>query len=128
MLSCSVMSDSLQLHGLWPSRLLCPSDLPSKITGLGCYFLLQGLFPTQGSNPRLPHLLHWQADTSPLSHLEAFAQAVPFTWNSFLCFHLARDTSHPSPESLGPCLRAQGTPCIRFTCFSWGGALFTNVS
>ena len=34
-------------------------------TGVGCHFLLQGIFPTQGLN--LP-LLHWQADSSPLSH------------------------------------------------------------
>ena len=27
---------------------------------------LQGIFPTQGSNPRLLHLLHWQADSRPL--------------------------------------------------------------
>ena len=39
---------------------------PSKYTGVGCHFLLQGIFPTQGSNPRL---LHWQADSLPLSHL-----------------------------------------------------------
>ena len=32
-------------------------------------FLLQGIFPTQGSNPHLLHLLHWQADSLPLHHL-----------------------------------------------------------
>ena len=30
-------------------------DSPGKNTGGGCYFLLQGIFPTQGSNPGLPH-------------------------------------------------------------------------
>ena len=54
-LSCSVMSDSLQLHGLWPARLLCSWDFPGKNTGVGCYTLLQGIFPTQGSSPGLPH-------------------------------------------------------------------------
>ena len=29
-------------------------------TGVGCHVLLQGLFPTQGSNLHLLHLLHWQ--------------------------------------------------------------------
>ena len=38
---------------------------PSKNTGVGSHFLLQGIFPTHGSNP---HLLHWQADSLPLSH------------------------------------------------------------
>ena len=28
---------------------------PGKITGVGCHVLLQGIFPTQGSNPGLPH-------------------------------------------------------------------------
>ena len=28
--------------------------------GMGCHFLLQGIFLTQGSNPCLLHLLHWQ--------------------------------------------------------------------
>ena len=31
--------------------------------------MLQGIFPTQGSNPYLWHLLNWQVDSSPLSHL-----------------------------------------------------------
>ena len=33
--------------------LLCPWDSPGKNTGVGCHFLLQGIFPTQGSNPHL---------------------------------------------------------------------------
>ena len=36
---------------------------------MGCYFLLQGIFPTQGSNPHHLCLLHWQAASLPLSHL-----------------------------------------------------------
>ena len=41
----------------------------ARITGVGSHFLLQGIFPTQRSNPHLLWLLHWQADTLPLSHL-----------------------------------------------------------
>ena len=52
------MSDSLQPHGLWPTRLLCPWDSPGKSTGVGCHFLLWGIFPAQRSNPRLLRLLH----------------------------------------------------------------------
>ena len=47
--SRSVVSDSLQPHGLQPTRLLCPWDFPGKNTGVGCHFLLQGIFLTQGS-------------------------------------------------------------------------------
>ena len=46
---------TLQPHGLYPARLLCPWDSPGKNTGVGCHALLQGIFPTQGSNPGLPH-------------------------------------------------------------------------
>ena len=40
-------------HGLQPFRLLCPWDSPGKNPGVGCHFLLQGIFPTQGSNLHL---------------------------------------------------------------------------
>ena len=42
-------------------------DFPGKNTGVGCHFLLQGIFLTQGSNL---HLLSWQADSFPLSTWE----------------------------------------------------------
>ena len=45
------------------ARLLCPWYFPGKNTGVGCHFLLQEIFPTQGSNPHLLCLLHWQADS-----------------------------------------------------------------
>ena len=61
-LSHSVTSDSLEPLGLQPTRLLCPWRFPDKNTGVGCCFLLQGIFPTQGLNPCLLHLLNRQAD------------------------------------------------------------------
>ena len=51
--SCSVMSNSLQPRSPYLTRLLCPWDSPGKNTGVGCHALLQGLFPTQESNPGL---------------------------------------------------------------------------
>ena len=45
-------SDSLWPLGLPPARLLCPWDSPGKNAGVGCRALLQGIFLTQGSNPR----------------------------------------------------------------------------
>ena len=41
-------------------------EFPRKHTGAGCHFLLQGIFLTQGLNPRL---LDWQEDSLPLSYL-----------------------------------------------------------
>ena len=48
MFACSVVFKSLQPHELYPTRLLCPWIFPGKGTRLGCHFLLQGIFPTQG--------------------------------------------------------------------------------
>ena len=48
------MSDSLQPHGLYPARLLCPQDFPDKNTGVGCHFLLQGDLPGSGIEPVSP--------------------------------------------------------------------------
>ena len=63
--SHSVVSDSLQPHGLQPSRLFHPWDFSGKSTGVDCHFLLQGIFPTQGLNPGLPHC---RQTLYPLSH------------------------------------------------------------
>ena len=52
---------SVQPHGLYSTRLLCPWVSPGRNTGVGCHFLLQGIFLTQGSNPHLVCLQHWQA-------------------------------------------------------------------
>ena len=49
------MADSLQPHELQPVRVLYPWDSPGKNTGEGCQSFLQGIFPTQGSNPGLLH-------------------------------------------------------------------------
>ena len=55
----------LQPMGCSLPRLIRPWNFSGKDTGLGCHFLFQGIFPTQGSNPCL---LHWQADSLPLNH------------------------------------------------------------
>ena len=49
------MSNSLLLSGLLPARHLCSWNFQGKNTGVGCHFLLQGIFPTQESNRGLPH-------------------------------------------------------------------------
>ena len=50
------MSDSATPWTVAYTRLLHPWDFPGKSTRVGCHFLLQGIFPTQGSNPRSPAL------------------------------------------------------------------------
>ena len=50
--SWSLMSDSLQPHGLY---IYSPWNSPGQNTGVGSLSLFQGIFPTQGSNPGLLH-------------------------------------------------------------------------
>ena len=73
-----------------PARLLCPWGFPGKNTGVGCHFLLQVIFPTQGSNP---HLLHWQVNSLPLSHL-------------------GNPQSSVSPPKWAPCPQADLIPAV----------------
>ena len=45
------------------SQSCCVHNFPGKNTGVGCHFLLQGIFPTLGQNLHLLCILHWQADS-----------------------------------------------------------------
>ena len=69
----------LLLHELYPTSLIYSWDFQGKNTGMGCYFLLQGIFMTQGSNLHLLHFLHWQVYSLPLSHQGVqFSHSVMF--------------------------------------------------
>ena len=75
--SNSVTSDFLRPHGLYS-----PWNSPGQNTGVGSLSLLQGIFPTQGSKPGLPHfrLILYQ-----LSHREALEE-VKDMWIKILWF------------------------------------------
>lgn len=53
---------------LLPSGFSCAEGYPGKNTGMGYNYILCVIFLTQGSNPGL---LHWEADSLPLIHLES---------------------------------------------------------
>ena len=55
-LSSSVMYDSLQPNGLYPTRLLVHGDSPGKNTGVSCHALPPGDLPNPGIKPRSPAL------------------------------------------------------------------------
>ena len=76
---------------LQTARLLCLWDSSDENTGVGCHALLQGIFPTQGSNPRLPCLpasasgffstsITWEAQVQRVSVLLNDPGVRPF-WN-----------------------------------------------
>ena len=60
---CAQSCPTQRSYGLQPARLHCPWNSPGKHTGVGCHFLLQGVFLIQGWNLRLLHcrqmLLCW---------------------------------------------------------------------
>ena len=84
--------------GLQPARLLRPWDSPGKSTGVGCHFLLQGIFPTQGSNPGLPHcrlvvlfLVFWDLPAvfySGYTNLPSYQQWTRLLFSPHPCQHL----------------------------------------
>ena len=91
--SCSVVSNSLQLHSLQPARLLCPWNSPGKNTGMGSHSLFQGFFWTQRSNPGL---LHCRWILYHLNHLRSVSQqnisyeklSSKFKVNPVICLYL----------------------------------------
>ena len=64
-------------------QLLCPWDFPGKNAGVGYHVLLQGIFPTQGSNSCL---LHWQVDSLSLNHQgsPSFSLLISKMWRRIL--------------------------------------------
>ena len=68
------------LCGLEPTRLLSSQNFPGKSTGVGCHFLLQRIFPTEGSNPGF---LHCKQTLYRLSGVQIFA--TPWTVARLLC-------------------------------------------
>ena len=84
--SLSVVFHSLRPQGC--TRFLCPWDFPGKNTGVGCHFLLQGVFPSPGTNLSL---LHYRHSLYHLSYSLDIGRARDSTWhcinNSF-----AKDT------------------------------------
>ena len=102
MLSCSVVSYALRPHGLQPAKILCPWNSPGQNAGVGCHALFQGIFPTQGLNPVLLCLLHWQVGSLPLDRLSHwYTCAFSFFRNLHPVFHRAVPIYIPSNTAQG---------------------------
>ena len=74
------MSNSCDPMDCSPPGSFCPWDFLSKNTGVGCHFLLQGIFPPQGSNLNLKHcrqILCWLSHNgNPFFEEEVFKAAL----------------------------------------------------
>ena len=93
----SVVFDSLQPHGLYS-----PWNSPGQNTGVGSLSLLQGTFPTQGSNPGLPHC---RQTLYQLSHrvfrsdqIRSVAQSCPTLCDPMNCSTPGLPVHHQLPE------------------------------
>ena len=80
---------------------------PGKNTGVGCYFLLQGIFLTQGSNQCLPH---WQEDSLLLSHLESSTEVKRLYLKQQ---NMITAELKPELRSLIVCLRSSAGSCCK---------------
>ena len=86
LLMCSVTQLCPVLCGLMDcSLLLCPWNFPGKNTGMGCHFLLQGIFLIQGSNlplrwqTVLPEKLYWWSHVKPCCLWKSLSVALIYT-------------------------------------------------
>ena len=88
--SCPTLCDPVDCSPPVPLSM----DSPGKNTGVGCHFLLQGIFHTQGSNPSL---LHYRQILYDLSHQGSLSTRTPpgkprilpyskCTWSSMSAF------------------------------------------
>ena len=110
-------------------RSTCPQDSPGKNTGVGCHFLLQGIFPTQGLNPSLVHHLHWQVDSSPLcqlgspvfsiDHFNCHCPHIFWTDVLYFMFH--------NKEFIGSSSQVSGTELLKALEFSQGKGIFVML-
>ena len=88
------MSDSFATPWTVTDRLLWPCDFTGKNTGMGCHFLLQGIFPIQGSNMWLTQsILSLQFSSAQFSH------SVVSICDSMNCSMPGLPVHHQLPES-----------------------------
>ena len=73
-------------------------EFPGKNTGVGCHFLLQGIFLNHRSNLGLLCLLHWLANSLPLALLHILYIVV------YIYQSQSPNSSHPPPPSWCPYL------------------------
>ena len=79
LLLCCVVTLSNSFETPWTVARQAPlsMEFPSKNTGVGCHFFLQGIFQTQRSNLQLlAKQADWQVESLPLSHLRSTSKCI----------------------------------------------------
>ena len=110
--SCSVVSDFLRPHGLYS-----PWNSLGQNTGVGSLSLLQGLFPTQGSNPGLPHCRQSLLPFEPPGKCEASMQKLIHHKALVLLNHTIRKPFHTDQHLLcAGCAQLCPTLCNPMNC------------
>ena len=126
-----VLSRSVVSNSATPWTVACQAPLsmgfPGKNTGVGCHFLLQGIFPTQESNLHLPWLLHWQADSLSLRYLGNPGALHILHFGEKKNVKRSRATFEPGGALLAISWKVHCTDCCYtvfflswFTCIIWG--------
>ena len=106
----------LRCHGLLPLRLLCPWDFPGKNTGVGCLFLLQGVFLTQGLEPESPTLAGEFFTTDPPGKPKTSGKHLQFLLPWTRSLSLSLSCAHTHTHTYFACL-----------IFSTDGYCFTMI-
>ena len=95
---CLVAKSCLTLLQPSPARLFCPWDFPGKNAGVGCHFLLQGIFLTQVLSLHLLHCRWIFFFFLPLRHQGSPSLSLnDRRWIGYTEALEKRDTSFPSP-------------------------------
>ena len=127
--SHSVMSNSLWPHGLYSSW-----NSPGQNRGMGSLSLLQGIFPTQRSNPGLPHcrrilyqlshkvrprILEWVDYPFPRGSSWIFLTQES-NWALLHCRHILYQLSYLGPSSDRPnvFIKEEETPALTLPCYA----------
>ena len=133
MLSHSVVSDSLQPHGLWPTKILYPWDSPGKNTGVGCYSSSRG--SSRPSNQTciscsvsqsVPSLSHVWLFLTPWTAATQASLSITKSWSllKFMSIEAVMPSNHLIlcrplllPHSIFPSIRVSSNESV--LCIKW---------
>ena len=116
--SCRTLCNPMEYNPLDSS---VHGDSPGKNTGVDCHALLQGIFPTQGLNPCLLHLLHWQVGSLPLAPLGSPTHSTQSVWvHMCVCVRTQKHThtrmhTHSKSSKLSGVSQAICGLCLKVT-------------